>query len=480
MTATSDTTDSTETENHSAYQQLPIADLEQSDDEDDSIVRAPDHFSARRTTLNFVLMSILFSANHGSVVSCLGVASNRLDRTGAASSGILFLSYTASSLLGSTYVTKRAGSRQALIYGMGLYCVYVGCFWLATLATTDATVKLFCWGGAALGGVGGGLLWNSQGTYFGKAAEEHARQLNQSIEVSTASLAGIFATIYLIEELVLRLLSTFLLESGAASWEDIFGIYTAVALLSVIPMPFLRDYRSTDASGNESLSLIFDKVTIAGKLLVRDPKMKYMVGLNAAFGFTSAFLGSYVNGEVLPVALSDESGKMIGVLTGWTAFTAAGFSLLFGRLAPILGKGPILIGGGVCFMMVILPFLVQPDAHNYNLASLLFVYTMQGIGRATFEGTLKATFADFFAYEKEGAFGNIILQNGLAGAIGYFLTFNLLCDEPSKYCIKYRDGSLHDVLTFELIVCVSAIVGILGYIRAASIHRYERNAELSN
>jgi len=60
------------------------------------------------------------------------------------------------------------------------------------------------------------------------------------------------------------------------------------------------------------------------------------------------------------------------------------------------------------------------------------------------------------------------------------VTFSLLCDEPSKYCIEYRNGSLHDVLTFELIVCVSAIIGILGYVRAATIHRYERNAELSN
>ena len=39
--------------------------------------------------------------------------------------------------------------------------------------------------------------------------------------------------------------------------------------------------------------------------------------------------------------------------------------------------------------------------------------------RATFEGTLKATFADYFSYEKEGAFANIILQNGLSGAVGY-------------------------------------------------------------
>ncbi|KAL3944810.1 MAG: hypothetical protein SGBAC_001133 [Bacillariaceae sp.] len=377
MRSTRDSTNSTESENQSSYQQLPTVDLEQSVD-DGSILRTTDHFSARRTLWNFTLMSILFSANHGSVVSCMGLATSRLGSTGAIQSGILFLFYTASALLGSTYITKRAGSRQALMYGMGLYCIYVGCFWLATLATTDAAVKTFSWVGAALGGIGGGVLWNSQGTYFGKAAEEHARQLGQSVEVSTASLAGIFAAIYLSEELVLRLLSTLLLESGIASWDGIFCVYTLVALLSVIPMPFLRDYRSTEVSDNESLSQIVDQVTVAGRLLVRDPKMKYMVGLNAVFGFTSAFLGSYVNGEVLPVALSDENGKMIGVLTSWTAFAAAGFSLLFGRLAPITGKGPILIGGGVCFMMVILPFLVQPDAHSYNFASLLFVYTMQG------------------------------------------------------------------------------------------------------
>ena len=45
--------------------------------------------------------------------------------------------------------------------------------------------------------------------------------------------------------------------------------------------------------------------------------------------------------------------------------------------------------------------------------------------RATFEGTLKATFADYFSYEKEGAFANIILQNGLSGAIGYVRKWTL-------------------------------------------------------
>jgi len=38
---------------------------------------------------NFALLSILFSANHGCVVACLGLATARLGSTGAWQSGIL-------------------------------------------------------------------------------------------------------------------------------------------------------------------------------------------------------------------------------------------------------------------------------------------------------------------------------------------------------------------------------------------------------
>ena len=180
-----------------SYQQLSTVDVEKLPSDEDDTLQTPNHLAARRTLWNFVLMSILFSANHGSVVSCLGLATVRLGSTGAIQSGILFFCYTASALLGSTYVTKKAGSRQALLYGMGLYCVYVGCFWLATLATTEPMVKAFAWGGAAVGGVGAGFLRTAQGAYYASCAEEHARQLDQSVELSTASLAGIFAFLYL-------------------------------------------------------------------------------------------------------------------------------------------------------------------------------------------------------------------------------------------------------------------------------------------
>jgi hypothetical protein len=103
---------------------------------------------------------------------------------------------------------------------------------------------------------------------------------------------------------------------------------------------------------------------------------------------------------------------------------------------------------------------------------------LHGIGRATFEGTLKSTFADYFAYEKEGAFANIILQNGLSSALGFVLTFTLHCSSRKQemwgpYCVMNKDGSVHDVLTFELLIVVTAVLAIFGYHRASMIRSNE-------
>jgi len=464
------------------------------DDEDDNNT-LQDLAGARRTMWNFTLMSILFSANHGCVVSCLGLASARLGSTGAWQSGILYIFYTSSALLGATYIVKQTGSRNALFLGMLMYCFYVACFWVATLFPNDkeheAQRVSAAYIGAAIGGIGAGFLWTAQGAYFAQSAEDHARRLRGPVSASTASLAGVFAFFYLGEEVALRLLSSFLLEFRIASWSAIFGIYTAVTVLSTLAIPCVHNYPKTTMNDvverNEdehdrteqttTISAIFYKVSAALQLLVNDRKMKWMIGLNAVFGFTASFLNSYVNGQVVPVALDDPDSKYIGVLSSWVSTVAAAMSLVFGRLAPRTGKGPILILGAVCFFLVVFPFVVQPDATQYGWTALIFIYTMHGFGRSTFEGTLKATFADYFSYEKEGAFANIILQNGLSGAIGYILTFSLLCDTPSRYCIEYKNGTLHDVLTFELIAIASAITAVFGYLRASVIFQQEREEE---
>lgn len=430
--------------------------------------RSVDEHAANRVYRNFVRMAILFSANHGCTVACLALATARLGSIGAWQSGLLYITYTASSLLGATFVTKQLGSRNAIMAGMGLYCAYVGCFLVATVFEEIAKETALL--GAAIGGIGGAFLWTAQGAYFGQAAEEHAQCLQQDVKLSTSHLAGVFAFVYLAEEVVLRLLSTVLLATGRISWSLIFGVYTIVAVVSTIGMLLVYNY----PNNNERNINVFYKVTAAAQLLKSDKKMKYLIGLNATFGLAGAFLNSYVNGEVVRVALNDPDSSYVGGLSALVAIVAAISSLVLSRVAQRFGKGVILVGGALCFLGVALPFLVQPNIAMWGWIGLIVVYSLQGLGRATFESTLKALFADYFSYEKEGAFANIILQNGFFSAIGYALSFGLVCEEESRYCVRYSDGTLHNVGIFELLVVISAIFSIAGYWRASTLYKREQ------
>ena len=416
-------------------------------------------------------MSLLFSSNHGCVVACLGLATSQLGFSlGAAQSGILYLSYTLSGLLGSTYVVKRLGSRDAIMAGMGTYILYVGCFWLATVLHTESARVAAVYLGGLVGGIGAGFLWTAQGSYFTSAAHDYAQTSGRSSSDSTSKLASIFAFIYLSLEVVLRALSTVLVQAGL-DWATVFQYYAAITVLSTIFMLVVRKQESVQAADGDVASTALYKITAAWQLLKTDPRMRCMIGLNATFGLSSSFLNSYVNGMVIRIVLNDDKSKYIGILTAGMAAWAALMSLVLGRAAQVLGKGPILILGTICFSLVALPFVVYPQIERWTWPLLVFVYLMQGTGRSTFEGTLKATFADYFSYEKEGAFANIILQNGLSTSLGYIMTFTLLCAHESDYCVQYKDGSMHDVLSFELAIVAVAVAAIAGYWKASSIHQ---------
>jgi len=476
-------------------------------DDDDDLGDMRRNMEADKTFWNFIFMAMLFSANHGCTVACLGLATSRFGVSiGAWQSGILFLTYTFSAILGATYVVKSMGGRDALILGMTLYCAYVGCFMVATLNVSIETPAAII--GAFIGGVGGGFLWTAQGAYFTKTAEVHAMQKpRQHLGDSTSLFAGIFAFIYLAEEVILRSLSTALLSYGI-QWGAVFGTYTSVAIVSTLGMFWIRNYNDNndaitireegvgvgqDQTEQDSFispidrySVILHKATATLRLLRQDAKMKYMIGLNAVFGFASAFLTSYVNGEVVRVALQDEESKYVGILTALVSAVAAICSLLFGVLSQRVGKGPVLVLGAIAFFSEAFLFIMVPNiSKQWGWELLVVVYVLHGIGRSTFEGALRAIFGDYFAYEKEGAFGNIILQNGFASTIGYFLTFLLTCsaganNNHNKYCVEYKDGSYHNVLIFELIVALTAIFAILGYWKASILFQREQQQQQSS
>uniref|UniRef100_A0A7S3Q7P5 Major facilitator superfamily (MFS) profile domain-containing protein n=1 Tax=Chaetoceros debilis TaxID=122233 RepID=A0A7S3Q7P5_9STRA len=435
------------------------------------IISVASPIKPRSISRNFIFLSILFSANHGAVVSCLSLATAKLGDLGTYSSSMLYLSYTLSALFGATYVVKNMGAKRAIIVGMGIYCVYVACFVVATIVPDwKQTAALI---GAFTGGIGGGFLWTAQGSYFARASEEYAMAKCITIEDATSLFGGLFAGIYLSEEVVMRLFSTIMLSWGW-SWVAVFVGYTIIALVSAFLMVFVNDYpiSEEEQQRNDSQS-VFYKSTVTLRLMVNDPKMKWMIPLSATFALSSVLIGTFVNAEVLRVALSDSGSKYVGVLTSISAAVGGIMSVAFGFASPVVGNQAILVVGCASFFMLSALFLTYPVLESWNLLSLILVYALQGVGRATFESTLKAEFAVVFQ-EKEAAFGNIIFQNGLVTSIGFILAAKLRCSSESTYCIKYHDGNLHNIRVFELLVMTSAILAVAGYRRARVLYRREK------
>lgn len=434
----------------------------------DSVVMEAGTEQSSHVLINFLIMSTLFSANHGAMVSCLAFSTLQLGSTGAWELSLLHLVYAASALLGATYVVKQFGARNSMAIGMALYASYVLCFWLALqwqIRRNELAVV-----GAIMGGIGGGIVWTAQGSYFSKAANDYARAcVDKSVEEATSFLAGVFACIYLFGEVVCKLMSWVVLEWEHLTWTNVIGVYTVVAVASTVLMSWVHNYPMDTPQHDISMTY---KLTSALQLLVQNPKMKFLVGLNAVFGLACPFVNSFVNGEVVQQVIKNDSNlHVVGLFSAMSAGVAAICSLLFGHLSK--HKGAVLTFGAFSFTMVSMLFLIQPDFSKWGLVRLLLVYAFQGIGRSTFEGALRAVFADYFSDEKEGAFANIILQNGFFTALGFFLSFNVPCRRKSDFCIEFKEGGFHNVLVLEVAVVISAVLAVVGFWRASSLFKVE-------
>ena len=256
------------------------------------------------------------------------------------------------------------------------------------------------------------------------------------------------------------------------------------------------------------------KAFAAIDLLLYDPKMKCLSFLNITFGLCTAFCTSVVNGQVIRVALNDDNSTYVGVFTAITSLVAAVLSWVFGVfdwlshsssstmlgvpatsptpttaksvmhfIIPLVTKCSVLTLGVISYLLIALLFLLFPSFSSWNVPSLLVIYILLGIGRSSYEGALRAIYADFFPAEKEGAFANIILFNGLASVVGYCsnvvssqcsLSGSGQNDDGNLHCVQFNDGSVHNVLIMELTIIVSAALAIGGLWKAEALYLQER------
>merc|ERR1711998_613977 len=80
-----------------------------------------------------------------------------------------------------------------------------------------------------------------------------------------------------------------------------------------------------------------------------------------------------------------------------------------------------MVGGPVCFgLLALLPLIVGYSTMG-PLVGVVWLYVLQGLGRGVWESTNKAVVADYFSYDNLGAFSNLIVANGGASAIVFFV-----------------------------------------------------------
>jgi len=365
--------------------------------------------------LNWHLLSLLFSVNHGCATTPLIFATSLLTKEmGFIGSALLYVFTCLCALFLSAPVVITVGQRAGLALAMGLYSVFVGSFALA-MALPEGCAEQWATflTGSCLGGAAASILWVAQGAYLDRSVAAWMEAEGSGREATTALHTSVFAVYYLLLEVVLKLLCSVAL-AHVAPW-TVFAVFAALAAVSTLGVLVLMDFGAQDGASQPAC---------AGKLLAAvalwcAPQLWCLSLTNLTFGFAAAFLNGYVNASYTKPQLGKD---WVGYFATATALTAAVLSRLFGAAAVHLGtKGPFILIGSVCFAAI--PALVLTfnlDAWRYWL---VVPYVLQGCGRAVYESTNRGVFADFFpGPQAQGAFANQMMQSTLSFTLCFFFS----------------------------------------------------------
>jgi MFS family permease len=417
------------------YSSLPHENIRAHDD-DDQITQESDGLISRR---NFIIFCLLFSIVHGCVDSVLAFSAAELGTKLGSSGGFtLYIFYTTSSFFIAKPVLQWLGAKRAVLIGLLGMLIYVAAFFLAIIIPKLAVYIFLC--GAAVGGMGAGLLWTAQGSYYASNASEYSALVNHNRTQVLTRFAGIFALFYLSFETFFKFTATIVFVSSqqqTLSWRPtVFGLYTASAAIAItiyvfivddyheVTVQFIGEDHKVSHSWRTVVQLTQRAAIVAQAL--QQPKLLLCIPFQLCFGFSTGLIDTYVNGIIVKSYLGD---GYIGLFAGLTTLTAA---LLASPCAIIShrydnGSYSIMLFGAACFAFGGLLLLTLSDAQIAFWPIITCFYLIHGVARGIWENTNKAMIAILFPVDeqRDTAYAAVYFASGLAGALG-FLFFQFL------------------------------------------------------
>jgi len=385
---------------------------------------------------HFCLMGICFGINHGCVTAVLALASADFNHDVASiSSATLYFFYTLSALLFAVPVVLIKGPKFVLCLGTALYCLYVIPFAIITVGgkyISEEAGLVLATVGSVIGGMGAGWLWTAQGAYFAKAAELYSQETGKPIEDVNGFFGGVFAFLYVGWEVILKLFSSVVRDSWTAhhdktSTDFVFLFYAGACCLSAFAMNFIKavplekpDAEIMEQGGKPGCLTLMCKKLKSIQEVGTDIKIWLLGPLNVSFGYCASYLAFYMSGTVAKASIGASN---IGYLTAIIPGYAAVASPPYAWVSQYTGKGFMMWFGCASFFTIgLIGWLVpQKILIDGGWPTLIGIYLLQGNGRAVFESTNRAVFADFFPDTKAGAFAFLGVQGGLSGMIGFLV-----------------------------------------------------------
>lgn len=417
----------------------------------------------------FWIMCWTFAVVCGTATTPIMYASSLLpDGMGDDSNSVFYVLCVLSTLFVAPHTVLRFGSRNGILFGMISYMVYVALFTFAQIpckilelfqiACEENHGRSLQWCltmfGAAVGGIGGGLLWTGQGSYFASCSRIVASREDKEIAVLTDEFAGSFAIVFVGTEAVIH---TFFTVCSLLS-VDFFSAFLFSALMALASsLLFFCFSQEPECNNDDGLvrSSLCETVLSAVKLW-RDRRIWLICFTNLAFGFSAGWLNGYVNANFQEKAFG--GSKYVGFDCSITAFVAA-VSAKFYTIVGFRG-GWIFLGSCCFFGVAVLSTITWPNGEGpggWGWGILVF-YVVHGLGRGVYESTNKAIFAEMFPGDQSaGAFANCMMQSTLASSIcfgmqgqpisGWIIWILILCsciNTPSYYlaeCLHKRQFS---------------------------------------
>jgi hypothetical protein len=326
--------------------------------------------------------------------------------------------------------------------------------------------------GAAFGGVGGGLLWTSQGSYYTSTSIQYALLTKEDETKVKSYLSSVFAGFYLGIEAFFTFLATviYLIQISQpkllSHWKTVaFTIYSIAAMISAVLFQFLtidieQSESNTDRSNStithypfcskENFEDIYDELLAVSQMICQNFRLQLLIPYQVCFGLTSGMTLFYVNRMIITKYLGD---GYIGVFTSVAIISAA---ILTWPQAVIgyrykYGKQFIMILGILFFFINSSTVFIFPDSLIGNWPALSAYYVIRGAGRSVWETTNKAVIADYFVtpIHRQCAFAAVYFTSGLAGAFGYlaYLSMN-----------KSSISGLNTVVSIIAMICYCILI----------------------